>query len=63
VVTCSPTSHHQCPAVPAYEFAQIRDWYADLYIDESKVYRVRRAIKVPYGWENRSQFNRIPLGR
>lgn len=48
-----------------YNFAQIRDWYADLYIDESKVYRVRLGqSKVPYGWENmQSSSNRIPIDR
>lgn len=46
-------------------FAQIRDWYADLYIDTCKVYRVRLGqSKVPYGWENlQSSSNRIPLDR
>ena len=49
----------------AYYFAQIRDWYADLYIDEEKVYRVRVGqSKIPYGWENlQSSSNRIPLDR
>ena len=46
-------------------FAQIRDLYADLYFDTSKVYRVRLGqSKVPYGWENlQSSSNRIPLDR
>lgn len=47
------------------QFTQIRDWYGDLYIDESKVYRVRIGqSKVPYGWENlQSSSNRLPLDR
>lgn len=47
------------------QFAQIRDWYGDLYIDEDKVYRVRIGqSKLPYGWENlQSSSNRIPLDR
>jgi hypothetical protein len=46
-------------------FAQIRDWYADCYIDKCKVHRVRVGqSKVPYGWENmQSSSNRIPLDR
>ncbi len=49
----------------ANQFTQIRDWYGDLYIDESKVYRVRIGqSKVPYGWENlQSSSNRLPLDR
>jgi phosphate-selective porin len=46
-------------------FAQIRDWYADLYLDLEKVYRFRVGqSKVPYGWENlQSSSNRAPLDR
>ncbi len=46
-------------------FAQIRDWYADCYIDKCKVHRVRVGqSKVPYGWENmQSSSNRLPLDR
>ena len=46
-------------------FAQIRDWYADLYVDVTKVYRFRLGqSKVPFGWENlQSSSNRIPLDR
>jgi len=49
----------------ANQFAQIRDWYGDLYIDTQKVYRVRVGqSKIPYGWENlQSSSNRIPLDR
>ncbi|NLF67621.1 MAG: porin, partial [Candidatus Anammoximicrobium sp.] len=50
---------------PDTHFAQIRDWYADLYLDACKVYRIRLGqSKVPYGWENmQSSSNRIPLDR
>jgi hypothetical protein len=46
-------------------FMQLRDWYADLYLDTSKVYRFRLGqSKVPYGWENlQSSSNRLPLDR
>jgi hypothetical protein len=46
-------------------FAQIRDWYADCYIDKCKVHRVRVGqSKVPYGWENlQSSSNRLSLDR
>lgn len=49
----------------ATHFAQIRDWYADCYLDVCKVYRVRIGqSKVPYGWENlQSSSNRIPFDR
>lgn len=47
------------------QFAQIRDWYGDLYIDEDKIHRVRIGqSKVPFGWENlQSSSNRIALDR
>lgn len=46
-------------------FTQIRDWYADCYIDKCKVHRVRVGqSKVPYGWENmQSSSNRLSLDR
>lgn len=49
----------------ANQFAQIRDWYADLYMDDEKVHRVRMGqSKVPFGWENlQSSSNRLPLDR
>jgi len=49
----------------ANHFAQIRDWYGDLYVDDKKVYRVRIGqSKVPFGWENlQSSSNRLPLDR
>ncbi len=46
-------------------FAQMRDFYADFYFDDSKEYRIRAGqSKVPYGWENmQSSSNRLPLDR
>ena len=46
-------------------FAQLRDLYADVYLDRSKVHRLRVGLsKVPFGWENmQSSQNRIPLDR
>jgi hypothetical protein len=46
-------------------FAQVRDWYADCYIDKTKIHRVRVGqSKIPYGWENmQSSSNRIALDR
>ena len=52
-------------SVDSINFAQIRDWYGDLYIDTEKVYRVRVGqSKVPYGWETlQSSSNRLALDR
>lgn len=49
----------------ANQFAQIRDWYADVYFDTDKEYRIRLGqSKIPYGWENlQSSQNRLPLDR
>lgn len=49
----------------ANQFTQIRDWYADCYLDTDKVHRFRVGqSKVPYGWENlQSSSNRLPLDR
>ena len=46
-------------------FAQIRDWYADCYVDKTKIHRFRVGqSKLPYGWENiQSSSNRLPLDR
>jgi hypothetical protein len=46
-------------------FAQIRDWYADIYLDDRKVNRFRLGqSKLPYGWENmQSSSNRLALDR
>lgn len=49
----------------AIHFTQIRDWYADLYIDKTKEFRIRAGqSKVPFGFENmQSSSNRLPLDR
>ncbi len=46
-------------------FVQIRDLYADVYLDKEKVFRFRVGqSKIPYGWENlQSSQNRVPLDR
>lgn len=46
-------------------FAQLRDLYGDVYLDKTKVHRLRVGLsKVPFGWENmQSSQNRIPLDR
>lgn len=47
------------------EFAQIRDWYADLYFDKAHEFRIRAGqSKVPFGWENmQSSQTRLALDR
>lgn len=52
-------------SVDAIYFAQIRDWYGDVYVDTDKVHRFRVGqSKIPYGWENlQSSQNRLPLDR
>jgi hypothetical protein len=47
------------------QFAQIRDWYGDVYLDKEKVNRFRIGqSKIPYGWENmQSSQNRLYLDR
>ena len=47
------------------QFAQIRDWYGDLYFDKTRVNRIRIGqSKIPFGWENmQSSSNRLPLDR
>lgn len=46
-------------------FAQVRDWYGDIYLDKEKVNRIRVGqSKIPYGWENmQSSSRRLPLDR
>ncbi len=46
-------------------FAQLRDFYGDVYLDKEKVHRFRIGqSKIPYGWENmQSSSNRLPLDR
>ena len=49
----------------AIYFAQLRDLYADVYLDATRVHRLRVGLsKVPYGFENmQSSQNRVPLDR
>lgn len=46
-------------------FFQMRDAYADVFLDKAKTFKVRLGqSKVPYGWENlQSSSNRVPLDR
>lgn len=46
-------------------FVQLRDAYADVFLDKAKTFRVRFGqSKVPYGWENmQSSSNRLTLDR
>ncbi|OYU34633.1 porin [Novosphingobium sp. PASSN1] len=46
-------------------FFQMRDAYADVFLDKAKTLRLRLGqSKVPFGWENmQSSSNRIPLDR
>ncbi|WP_370073146.1 porin [Novosphingobium sp. THN1] len=46
-------------------FFQMRDAYADVFLDKAKTLKVRLGqSKVPYGWENlQSSSNRVPLDR
>jgi hypothetical protein len=52
-------------ATGVQNFLQIRDCYADLYVDTGKVFRFRVGwSKVPFGYENmQSSQNRLPLDR
>ncbi len=45
--------------------AQLRDWYADVFLDKEKEFRFRVGqSKIPYGFENmQSSQNRLPLDR
>lgn len=47
------------------QFAQIRDWYGDVYLDTTKIHRIRIGqSKIPYGFENmQSSRDRLPLDR
>lgn len=49
----------------ANHFGQLRDWYADIAIDEKKQFRFRAGqSKVPFGFENlQSSQNRLALDR
>lgn len=61
------TEFAQAPdgATQNQHFAQIRDWYADIYLDDCKINRFRVGqSKVPYGWDTlQSSSNRIPFER
>lgn len=52
-------------SVDQIQFAQIRDFYGDVYVDKEKVHRFRIGqSKIPYGWENlQSSANRLTLDR
>ncbi len=49
----------------AIYFAQLRDLYADVHLDATRIHRLRVGLsKVPYGFENlQSSQNRVPLDR
>lgn len=49
----------------AQNFGQMRDWYADIFLDKEKMFRIRAGqSKVPYGWElMQSSSNRLPFDR
>jgi len=51
--------------VDSHNYPQLRDWYADVFYDKTKVHRLRIGqSKVPYGWENmQSSSNRLALDR
>ncbi len=53
------------PATGILHFLQIRDFYADIFIDAAKEFRVRAGqSKVPFGFENmQSSQNRLELDR
>lgn len=53
------------PNAPSIQYTQLRDWYADLYVDKTKIHRFRVGqSKIPYGWENlQSSSNRLCLDR
>jgi Phosphate-selective porin O and P len=52
-------------SIGGIHFAQIRDWYGDVYLEKTKTHRVRVGqSKIPYGWENlQSSSNRLVLDR
>ena len=53
------------PASGLLNFAQVRDLYADIFLNNQKTVRIRPGIsKIPYGFENlQSSQNRLPLDR
>lgn len=56
---------NQSGTEPRQHFFQMRDAYADVFLDKAKTLKVRFGqSKVPYGWENlQSSSNRVPLDR
>ncbi|MEO8531616.1 MAG: porin [Deltaproteobacteria bacterium] len=56
---------NQAGSEPRQNFFQMRDAYADVYLDKAKSLKVRFGqSKVPFGWENlQSSSNRVPLDR
>jgi hypothetical protein len=53
------------PSSSVLHYGQLRDLYADIYVDTGKVFRFRVGqSKVPFGYENmQSSQNRLPLDR
>lgn len=53
------------PSSGVLNFAQLRDWYADIFFDEAKEFRLRAGqSKIPFGFENlQSSQNRLPMDR
>jgi hypothetical protein len=49
----------------SFHVGQLRDWYADIFLDKKKEFRFRVGQqKVPYGWElMQSSQNRLPFDR
>ncbi len=56
---------NQSGSEPRQNFFQMRDAYADVYLDKAKSLKLRFGqSKVPFGWENlQSSSNRVPLDR
>lgn len=56
---------NQAGTEPRQNFFQMRDAYADLFLDRNRSLKLRLGqSKVPFGWENlQSSSNRVPLDR
>lgn len=61
----SAAVNNQAGTEPRQNFFQMRDAYADVFLDKKKTLKLRLGqSKVPFGWENlQSSSNRIPLDR
>lgn len=61
----SAAVNNQSGSEPRQNFFQMRDAYADVFLDKKKMLKLRLGqSKVPFGWENlQSSSNRIPLDR